>query len=410
MRASAAVPTPPRMPPMEQDVLAIKHNMVRNWLLGSLLLLATLAVLGVASTVFIPIFMALFLAVVLRYPVQFLTYLRVPQALAAVLVLILFCGLVATISSAVYEPASQWSTRVPELVSRLEQKIDPIRRALVKAQKSAEQIGKVTEIAPKAAAPAVVVKDDTGLISKAFEQSRILLAQIVATIILTFFLLSTDAPVISDRALASFGGTGRRIRTSVAECMQQIGRYMGILTLINIGVGLVTGLIVWAAGLPNPMLWIVAATLFNFVPYLGPVAIAIAIAAVSLLTFDTWWEIWSPVLAFVALHFFEGEFFTPFILGRMMTLHPVAIVISVLVWGWMWGLAGAFLAVPILLASVVIVRKVVIGDTDATKPTEKPEADMREEVVVRKEVKEVAVQRAGALSGGAMKRARHRAF
>jgi predicted PurR-regulated permease PerM len=390
---------------MEQDALAIKHNIVRNWLLGGLLLLATLTVLGVGSTVFIPVFMALFLAVVLRIPVQFFTSLRVPQTLATVLVLVLFCGSVLAISSAIYEPAAQWSTRVPELVNRLEEKIDPIRRALVKAQKSAEQIGKVTDIAPKAPAPQVVVKDEQGALSKVFEQSRILLAQIIATIILTFFLLSTDAPVISDRLLASFGGTGRRLRLSVAECMQQMARYMGIMALINIGVGLLTGMIALVAGLPNPMLWAVAATLFNFVPYLGPVAIAIAIAAVSLLTFDNWWQVWAPVLAFIAVHFFEGEFFTPIILGRMMTLHPVAIVISVLVWGWMWGLAGAFLAVPILLASVVITRKVVIGDAEAAKP-EAPKSEDEKAPELREEVS----VRVSAISDAAGKRVRHRAF
>ena len=349
---------------MEQDSLAAKHHILRNWLLGGLLLLATITVLGVASAVFIPIFMALFLAVVLRTPVQLFTHLRVPQTVAAILVLVLFCGSVFAISTAIYEPASQWSTRVPELVDSVEQKVDPIRRALARAQKSAEQIGKVTDIAPKPPARQVVVKDDPGLLSKLFEQSRILVAQIVATIVLTFFLLATDRPLISDRVLASFGGTGRRLRLSFAECMHQMSRYMGIMALINIGVGLLTGGIAWAAGLPNPMLWAVAAGLFNFVPYLGPIAIALAIAAVSLLTFDTWWEISAPVAAFMGLHFFEGEFFTPFVLGRMTTLHPVAIVISILIWGWMWGLAGAFLAVPILLAGVVITRKVVIANTE----------------------------------------------
>ena len=381
---------------MDQDILAAKHEMVRTWLLGGLLLLATLAVLGVASMVFIPIFMALFLAVVLRMPVQMFTRLHVPQALAAVLVLALFCGAIFAISTTIYEPASQYSTRVPELVDRLEQKIDPIRRALAKAQKSAEQIGKVTDVAPKPPArQVVVVQDDTGILSKLFEQSRILIAQIIATIILTFFLLSTKTSVISDRLLASFGGTGRRLRTSVVECMHQMSRYMGIMTLINIGVGVLTGVIVYVAGLPNPMLWAVAASLFNFVPYLGPVAIAMAIAAVSLLTFNTWWEIMAPVLAFIALHFFEGEFLTPFILGRMMTLHPVAIVISILVWGWLWGLAGAFLAVPILLASVVITRKVVIAESETAKPVESRE--------------ELPMRNVGALPAAAT-RVRHRAF
>jgi predicted PurR-regulated permease PerM len=107
-------------------------------------------------------------------------------------------------------------------------------------------------------------------------------------------------------------------------------------------------------GLPNPMLWGVMATVLNFVPYLGAMVGIAVIAAVAALTFETPSEYFLPPLVYFLLTAIEGYFLTPIIVGRQLTLNPFVILLGLFLWGWMWGIPGAVLAVP-MLASFKIV-------------------------------------------------------
>jgi predicted PurR-regulated permease PerM len=257
----------------------------------------------------------------------------------------------------VYAPVSEWSAQMPVLMERLDEKLSPIRRGLQDAQRTAEQIEQATEIEPGAGPTTVVVEDGSPLLSQFFAQSRLLLGQIAATAILTFFLLATGDPLISDRFLTRFGSPGQILIRSLEKATHQMSRYISTMTILNASVGVLCGLVAYFAGLPSPILWGLAIAVLNFVPYLGPLVAALAVAVVSFLTFDSFWQTAVPVLLIITIQFLEGEVLTPMILGRVMELHPVAIIVSVLIWGWMWGLAGAFLAVPILMTGAIIMNE-----------------------------------------------------
>jgi predicted PurR-regulated permease PerM len=132
------------------------------------------------------------------------------------------------------------------------------------------------------------------------------------------------------------------------EIEDNISKYLVTVTLINACLGLAGGFVLWLIGMPSPFLFGAMAGLFNFVPYLGA-AVSIGIfTLVSTATFDNLGYALLAPGAYLVLEVLEGNFITPWIMGRRLTLNPVMIFIALTFWGWIWGIPGALLAVPFL--------------------------------------------------------------
>jgi predicted PurR-regulated permease PerM len=142
----------------------------------------------------------------------------------------------------------------------------------------------------------------------------------------------------------------KRAVSIATEIEGQVSRYLFTQTAINIGLGLAVGTTVGFLGLRNPIMWGVMVALLNFVPYLGALTGIVCITLGAVLSFDSF----SYALVFPAVYLgfatLEGNFITPWIMGRSLTLNPVMILLSLTFWGWMWGIVGVILAVPILAA------------------------------------------------------------
>jgi predicted PurR-regulated permease PerM len=132
-------------------------------------------------------------------------------------------------------------------------------------------------------------------------------------------------------------------------------RYLGTVTVINIGVGVVAGIGAQLLGLPNPLLIGVLACVFNYVPYIGPAFMVLILFAVSLIHYPLFGQAFIPPLLFVVLTTIEGHIITPNIVGQRLTLNPFAVFLGLTVWTWMWGPVGAFLSVPFLIVALVVI-------------------------------------------------------
>lgn len=137
-----------------------------------------------------------------------------------------------------------------------------------------------------------------------------------------------------------------------------ITRYLGTITLINAALGLITACPWRCWGMPNPALWGVVAGSLNFVPYVGGLITTIILAMVSLIAFDTVGRILAPPLVFMFFTALEGNFVTPTIAGRRLGLNPLLLVIALLFWGWIWGVPGMLLVVPIQASLKIIARNI----------------------------------------------------
>ncbi len=140
---------------------------------------------------------------------------------------------------------------------------------------------------------------------------------------------------------------------TTARVIQQVvdatSIYIGTITLINVTLGALTALILWQLGMDSPIMWGGIVAVLNFIPYLGPIASAMLLFLGGLMTFPDVWSAMLPPLVFIGLHMLEANLITPLIVGKRLTISPLAILVSLSFWAWVWGTTGALLAVPLLI-------------------------------------------------------------
>jgi predicted PurR-regulated permease PerM len=151
----------------------------------------------------------------------------------------------------------------------------------------------------------------------------------------------------------------RRHLVEIARRIEHdLPRYLLTTTAINVALGTAVGLAFWRLGLPNPTLWGVVVALLNFVPYVGGAVGVALITLVSLATFPTPGSALAPPLAYLALNTLEAYLLTPAVMGHRFSLNPVIVFVSVFFWSWIWGVAGALMAVPILTTGQIVCNRI----------------------------------------------------
>jgi predicted PurR-regulated permease PerM len=321
--------------------------------LGIFLILAT-AALRLGAGLLLPVAVAILFMLLLNRPVRLLNGWGVPPAVGAALLVFGTVGVVGFGAVMLARPAAKWIEDAPRTISRVQTRVQELIRPL---QTAADRVEEATEAASPDRPPSVRL-EGPGMLDRLRVGTAGLVATAVSVIFLTFFLLAT-LPVIRPR-LADFLETGaqdQEMEPVLTELESQMSQWLLINTLTSIGVGIAVGVLLAVVGLPNPVLWGSLAGLLNFVPYLGPVIATGLVAAVALVTFDTTGPVLVAVGGCVAVNTLEGNLITPRLLGRSLPLNPVAIFLSLLYWGWVWGPVGALLAVPVtVMLQVALTR------------------------------------------------------
>jgi len=154
------------------------------------------------------------------------------------------------------------------------------------------------------------------------------------------FKLVTAMPRLSEK---------KRALSIWRDVEQDVSVYLRTITIINASLGVVIGLGLYAIGLPNALLWGVMAALLNFIPYIGALVGLSVVSVVAIITFDPLSHAMIAPLVYAASNLTESQFVTPSILGKRLSLNPVVVFVSVIFWGWLWGMPGAMMAVPMLI-------------------------------------------------------------
>ena len=334
----------------------------RSHALRALLVIAIIAVLKAASDLLVPVAVALLLTFVLAPPVRTLRRYGIPEALGAAVVVATLLSSTVLMGIALSGPAQQWWERAPTTVAQLMAQFDRLRATLPVIGTPPPQPPPVTprargQAARDAAAnpPPDPVKEHLAtegvaltraVITKAFAFS----VSAAATVILLYFLLASEHWVLRRSVEAIPRRRSRALLLAGLRCAQkEIGQFVATLALVNIGVAAATyGAMLWL-GLPNPLLWSVVAGVLNFIPYIGPLITVALLLLAGMLTFDGATAMLAPAAVFLAIHAIESNVVTPWFVGRRLALSPVAVFLSVMFWGWAWGIAGALMAVPALV-------------------------------------------------------------
>ncbi|ALA57591.1 AI-2E family transporter [Nitrospira moscoviensis] len=318
-----------------------------------LFLLALLHSLHAARALFLPITLALLLYLLLTPVVRLLTRLRLPEPAGAGLVLLLFSIVVAAGLYSLADPAREWMDKIPSALETLDAKLRPLKQSAKQMSQAKTAVEQIAQGPAADAAPEVAVKTDWQI--PVLGWTAAVAAEIGAALVLLYFLLCSGdffthkllivLPTEEDR---------RRVGETIRGIERQLSRFLFNSLLQNAGAAGLFALALWTIGLPNPALWGAATLLLQFIPYLGTIFVVGVVTLAALLSFQDLWWIAFPGAFYLALMWIKGMFVTPTFLGQRLALNPVAVLISLLLWGWVWGIAGVFLAVP-LFASLKIV-------------------------------------------------------
>jgi len=308
-----------------------------------LLVLAFCVVLYLARDLFLPLVVAALVSLLLRPPVRWLRRLWLPDAVGAVVVLGVLLGAVGYAGAFVVEPATSWLERAPAELRRLERQVERMRRPVQRVTEATEAIEGIAGGDKKQQEVRV---QEPSLSDYLVAGTGRLIASAAVTLALTFFLLAAGEEIPRRLGRAFRGGD---VAAMVATLEVQVSRYLLTIALINALLGVAIGFALWALGMPNPILWGVMAMLLNYIPYLGAATGVVVVTAVGLLTFDDVGQALLVGGVYLLLTGLEGYLLTPAVLGRSLALNPVAIFLGLIFWGWLWGAAGALLAVPLLM-------------------------------------------------------------
>jgi predicted PurR-regulated permease PerM len=339
--SAAPDPTPPYRRPFWQTALV------------GLFVLSSFATLYVAAALFIPIALAILFRLLLMPPVRRLARLGLPRAMGAALVVILFVSAIVGAASSLAAPASSWLDRAPTSMVILRMRLAEIRKPLDEIRKATEKMTQATQ-GENSGAPQVVIKQPGWAESVLTEAGRVAASAALMLVLLYFMLATGDSLLRSMLRRSRARGHRKRTVEIFRRAERDISAYLITITLINLGLGVATGVAMWGLGMPTPMLWGALAAITNFVPFLGAAATLGVISVVSLLTFSQLGYAILPPLIFFALTTLEGQFITPSLVGRRLTISPVAVFLALMIWGWMWGIPGMLLAVPMLATFKIV--------------------------------------------------------
>jgi len=340
----------------EQPPVIRRAEVVAFALVG-LLIISVVAVLYVAKAFFLPIVTAFVVGTMLSPAAGYLERHRIPRALSAVLIVSAVCAGLAFAVGLISSPLMQWSTRLPELGSLLRDKLHAFDRPLALWQQLQSMLGGSDAFSTFQMPKFDWVQPAIEFLSPTFTEFLLFLATLVL-----FIASWRDLRRV---LILTFAEHASRLRTLriLNEIEEHLGGYLLMVTMINLGVGVATGLICALTGMPSPAgLGALAATL-NFLPIIGPVAMFVILTLVGVLAFPTLGEGLMAPLAFAGLTFLEGHFVTPAIIGKRLELNALAVFVGIAFWTWLWGPMGGFLSSPLLIVGLILKEHLLPEDS-----------------------------------------------
>ena len=325
--------------------------------LGGLFLLALLATAYVASEIVLPLAFAIILNLLLQPALRMLERLHVPRILAALLLILALFGTIVGLGTAISGPAGAWAAKLPEGIPRLQERLIFMREPVNAMQRFLQQVEDFGGAAPPANA-AASARGPT-LLTRLFTGTRNFASGFFTTVLFLFFLL-VSGDIFLHRLveiLPRFSGKRQAVEIS-QQIESDISAYLVTITIMNAAVGVAMALAMWLTGVGDPMLWGTVAFLLNYVPILGTGVGALIFLLAGLLTIDTLWLALLPAGLYLGLHLIEGQTVTPMLLARRFTLNPVLVIISLVLWFWMWGIPGVILSVPMLAVTKIVCDRI----------------------------------------------------
>ena len=328
------------------DTQSIKRS------LQVLVLLSLFGCAYFARDLLLPVVLGFLLALTLSPVSRSLNRVGVPHAASAI-VLVFATGLaILAIIGGSAGTVAAWSDEIPQMGAEIRTKFREMSKAVEEVRSATEEVGKIGS--GDGAATEVIVKQP-GLLDSAVDTVTQAGATLAVTLVLALFLLSSGELFYRKLVQVFPTMTGKkRALSTVYDIERRVSRYLLTITMINSGLGFVLAVYLTVLGMDNAIVWGIAAALLNFLPYLGGFIGMFLVGAFAIVQFDSLGYALLAPLGYFFLTGMEGQFLTPWLVGRRLAMNTVAVFLTVVIWGWLWGIPGALVAVPFLVVFKVI--------------------------------------------------------
>lgn len=331
-----------------------------------IVVLCGLAVIGAmyfARDLLIPLALAVLLALLLRPLLRRMRKAQLPDFASAAILITAVAALVVFGAYKLADQAQEWLTHAPETVTRVRRMLPSNSGPIGDIKKTTDAFKDMTKSEKEEKTVPVEVLSPELAFTVLGISGHVAAAAIIVFVVAFFLLALSD--VLLRQAVESrpLFYEKKNIVQLVQNVELGISRYLLTVTLINVGLGVVTAATMGILRLPNPILWGVMATMLNYVPHVGAFVCMIVLFFVGAVTHES--LAWGGVVAgcFAVITFIESYFITPMALSKSLQLSPLAVILSVLFWGWLWGISGGLMAAPLLA-----VAKIICDQFEVTRP------------------------------------------
>src|SRR5581483_4166468 len=320
---------------------------IRSLALTGLFVLACFYTLYFAQEFFIPVMLAVVFNFLLSPFVRLLKRFWIPEAAGAGIVILALFAILALVIYEFSAPVAQWIARAPAISQKLSGELQKLKRPMEKMTQATEQVSTITDVGSQGKKPQEVAVKEPGLANRLVTKTRDAIFGLVVLVVLLFFLLSSGDLFLRKliHVLPKFEDKKRAVLI-MREIEDHISKYLITVAMINACLGAAGGVVFWLLGMPNPALWGALGFVLNFIPYLGALSEVAIVSLVAAATFPSLAHAALVPACYLGLAVCEGSFVTPYVMGRRMTLNPVVVFAGVTLWGFLWGMLGIFLAVP----------------------------------------------------------------
>ncbi len=306
---------------------------------------------------FMPLTAALVIAIALVPVLEWLERRRVPSAIAALFCVLVFLIVANIAIAAIVVPATDFFQLLPSRISRIQHNLSPLLDLYSALEKSVNKMFRQVASTPVRQPQTAAVAPPSSILELAATSAPTVIVQFFFGILIVFFFLSgwTRMRKRTITGRTSFDGAMATARV-IQDVVDDVSAYLGTITIINLTLGSVVAGALYFIGMPSPLMWGGIVALLNYIPYFGPIIAMFLLAIGGMMTFTDIWVAMLPPAVMIGCHLVEANAITPLIVGHRLTISPLMILVSISFWGWVWGTAGALLAVPLL-----IIIQTVIG-------------------------------------------------
>ncbi|MGQ4582448.1 AI-2E family transporter [Lysobacter sp. F60174L2] len=328
----------------------------------ALVVLATLAIgytLWAAQDVILPILLAVFFALIGNPIIRGLQRMFIPRAIGAMLVLLLGLAGTVALGGQLVEPASEWARQVPREMRDLAPKLRELTKPMKAANEAAQDFARATD--GEDGKPVEVVRTEVNDPYKSLTTTPMMIASVLAVVLLTFFFMVYGENLQRNALALLPTRQQKRVTVEIMQSIErEISRYVLTISVINAVVGLALAGIFYLLGVPlaEALLWGTMAMILNFAPYVGPLIGIVIMLMMGFVAFDELWMSLLPAGIYLGLHTLEGQILTPILLGRQMRLSPLVLILALMLFGWLWGIIGLLLAVPLLVCVKIVLARI----------------------------------------------------